>query len=215
MPLLLSTAYAPPLEYMALLYAREGEVVYIESYEHIVKQSWRNRCDILTSNGLQSLTIPLERPAGGKTLIRDVRLSSHGAWRHLHTQALRSSYGSSPFFEYYWDDIRLLYDRQIHYLWDFNWGLMELLCRQIDLDVALRETTDFIPVGTPDYRDMRYTLHPRYRSRKPLNYSPESYYQPFAQRLGFVPNLSVFDLVMNLGPESLLYLRDLSQKLCL
>lgn len=206
--LLLSTAYAPPLEYMALLYTREAEPVYIEAHEHIVKQSWRNRCDILTANGVQSLTIPIERPLGGKTPIKEVRISEHGSWRHLHEYALRSSYGSSPYFEFYWDDILPFYQRRYDFLWDFNRDLLSTICRLIGLEVELVETTDFAVPTEHNSLDYRYRLHPRLLDRASLTEDYPRYYQPFAHKNGFMPELSVYDLLMNKGPESLLYLRD-------
>lgn len=209
MSLLLATAYAPPIEYLTRMYKAQGERILLEAHEHIVKQSWRNRCDILTANGVQSLSIPIERPQGGKTLIKDVRISDHGAWRHVHEQALRSSYGSSPFFEFYWDDLKPFYEKPYTYLWDYNLDLLLTLCRLMDLDIHFEETVDFIPLDEAQalHDDMRYNLHPRYLDRSALH-EVQTYYQPFATRLGFVPQLSVLDLLMNMGPESLLYLHQ-------
>lgn len=213
MSLLLSTAYAPLVEYMMQIYAHQGERIFIEAHEHIVKQSWRNRCDILTANGVQSLTIPIERPQGGKTLIKDIRISEHGAWRHVHEQAIRSSYGSSPYFEFYWDDIKPFYDKTYTYLWDYNIDLLLSLCRLMDIDVQLEETSDFIPLKGSDenFLDMRYSFHPSQLNRERDEALP--YYQPFASRHGFVSQLSVLDLLMNMGPESLLYLHQSLQRL--
>lgn len=207
MSLLLSTAYAPPIKYMALLYAHREACVEMEACEHIIKQSWRNRCDLMTAGGMQSLTIPIERPSCGKTAIKDVRISEHGSWRHLHEQALRSSYGSSPFFEYYWDDLYPFYHKPYRYLWDFNWELLHTLLGLLHYNVNIRETTSFLAPSEGRDLDYRYTLHPRLLDRDKLqDYKP--YYQPFATRLGFIPELSVYDLLMNMGPESILYLRD-------
>lgn len=214
MALLLATAYAPPIEYMAYLYTQQGTLVFMEAYEHIVKQSWRNRCDILTANGIQSLTIPIERPSGGKTRIKDIRISEHGNWRHLHSQALRSSYGSSPYFEYYWDDLSVYYDKRYHYLWDYNWEMLHLFSRLIDLELDVVETEYFLPVVDDSVCDIRYKLHPRLLNRE-ASFLSKPYYQTFSKKFGFVSQLSIYDLLMNMGPESLLYLRDLSKELCI
>lgn len=207
MALLLSTAYAPPLSYMALLYKHQGKTVYIEGAEHIVKQSWRNRCDVASSQGIQSLSIPIERPQGNKTFIRDVQISHNKAWRHQHIQALKTNYSCSPFFEYYWDDIYPLYVRKYQYLWDFNWELLMTFLRLFGLSVDIKESVNFCPVGGWGGEDYRYVLHPRKLDRS-LLHGIKQYYQPFWGKQGFIPELSIYDLLMNMGPESLLYLRD-------
>lgn len=212
MALVLSTAYAPPLKYMALLYAHRGGIAMLEAHEHIVKQSWRNRCDIMTAGGVQSLTIPIERPLGGKTPIKDILISSHGDWRHLHEYALRSGYGSSPFFEFYWDDIEPFYTKPYKYLWDFNWELMHLLLRLLYIDVQIEETSEFQLEYDAPTLDYRYELHPRTLRRDALQDYPP-YYQTFATKQGFVPELSIYDLLMNMGPESQLYLRAYGERL--
>ncbi len=172
--LLLSTAYAPPVSYFVKLYeyATSGRIA-LEGCEHYIKQSYRNRCCILGPNGVQSLTIPVELPQGTKTPIREVRISEHGAWRHLHAQALRTAYGASPFFEYYADELMPFYERRYYYLWDFN----------------------------------RYALSPKNADAVP-GVSLRPYYQLHLARRGFVEDLSIFDLLFEMGPESLLILRD-------
>lgn len=212
MSLILPTAYAPPIVYMALLYIYEGKSIQLEACEHIIKQSWRNRCDILAAQGVQSLTVPIERPHGWRTMIKDVRISEHGAWRHQHEQALHSSYGNSPYFEYYWDDIKGFYKQRYTFLWDYNLELLSTLCRLIHLDFRPQETEDFLPPEEMVGFDWRYRLHPRALDRSKLvDYPP--YYQTLAKQENFVAELSVYDLLMNMGPESLLYLRDYAQKI--
>lgn len=207
MSVLLPIAYAPSLAYMALLYAEEGRPILLEAHEHIVKQSWRNRCDILTAQGVQSLTIPIERPEGWRTSIKDVRISEHGAWRHQHEQALRTNYGSSPYFEYYWDDIQPFYEKRYDYLWDYNLALLTTLCRLIDLDLCWEETSTYVADYEAEVSDWRSLLHPRRLDRSRLGDYPP-YYQALAREGAFTPELSCLDLLMNKGPESLLYLRD-------
>lgn len=206
MSLILSTAYAPPIYYMALLYKYRHEAIFIEANEHIVKQSWRNRCDVISSNGVQSLTIPIERPLGGKTPIKDVLISHHGSWKHQHKQALQTNYGSSPFFEFLWDDIAFVYDKNYRFLWDFNIDMLDTLLRILHLDIRLEETKSFVPLQQFAL-DYRYCLHPRRLSRE-LLYDYPKYYQGFSSQVGFTPELSIYDLLFNLGNESLIYLRD-------
>ncbi len=134
--LLLATAYAPPVSYFVKLYEHVAGTIALEGCEHYIKQSYRNRCRILGPNGVQSLTIPVELPAGTKTPIREVRISDHGEWRHLHAQALRTAYGASPFFEFYADELMPFYERRYTYLWDFN----AELCRRSSLSYSLTLT---------------------------------------------------------------------------
>ena len=210
--LLLSTAYAPPVSYFVKLYeyATSGRIA-LEGCEHYIKQSYRNRCCILGPNGVQSLTIPVELSQGTKTPIREVRISEHGAWRHLHAQALRTAYGASPFLEYYADELLPFYERRYTYLWDFNAELLQTLLSLLQLDVAWCATEDFIPPHSadapPGLCDLRYSLSP-----KSVEAIPEvqlrPYYQLHLARRGFVEDLSIFDLLFEMGPESLLVLRD-------
>lgn len=202
--LLLSTAYAPPIEYLVRLYRAQDEQIYLESQESFVKQSYRSRCQIAGANGMQSLSIPVVH--GASNLIRDMRISEHGSWRHLHRGALMASYGSSPYFEYYWDDIVLFYERRYEFLWDLNWELLDCLARLMDLDINLHPTTDFAPIEDNSW-DFRYSISPKSR-KLPEDIQFIPYYQPFAERHGFIAGLSAFDLLFNLGPESLLLLRE-------
>lgn len=201
---LLSMAYAPPVEYLVRLYRAEGQVAYIEACESFVKQSYRSRCQIAGPNGMQTLSIPIEH--GRSNLIRDIRISEHGSWRHLHRGALMASYGSSPYFEYYWDDIAPFYERQYDFLWELNWELLHCLAGLIDLDISLAPTTDFAPIAGEPW-DYRYSISPKAKI-PPTDIHFRPYYQPFAERHGFIAGLSAFDLLFNLGPESLLLLRD-------
>lgn len=208
--ILLSTAYAPPVQYLSKLYACQGGVL-VEACESFVKQSYRSRTLICGARGVEVLSLPIERGAGHRCPIRDVRLSNHSDWVHLHTQALRTAYGTSPFFEYYWDDIEPIYRRGYTYLWDLNWDLLHLLADLMDIPCSPRATTDFLPPLEQNknqvLEDWRYGLRPK-QPAEDTSFVPTPYYQPWADRLGFVPNLSGFDLLFNMGPESVLVLRD-------
>lgn len=95
---LLSTTYFGPIQWYQKL--NRYDTCLIEQHDHFLKQTYRNRCVIATTQGLQALTVPIESPQGqriDKTEVKDVRISDHGDWRHLHWQALQSAYGESPF----------------------------------------------------------------------------------------------------------------------
>jgi len=207
--LLLSTAYAPPISYFAKLYEYQGKVIGLEAQEHYLKQSYRNRCRILSPNGVQALTIPVEQSLSLKTRIRDVRISEHGSWRHLHAQALRTAYGASPFFEYYADELLPFYERRYSFLWDFNEELLRVLTRQLQLEVNWSATEEFADPAEecPETCDLRYVIHPKKRHSVAGLMRPP-YYQLYQDRFGFVEELSILDLLFEMGPESLLILRD-------
>ena len=115
---LLSSAYFPPVQWMQKLH-RYGHAI-VERCDNFTKQTYRNRCLIATANGVQALTVPIERYEGAKCPMRDIRISDHGEWRHLHWNAIVSAYGESPFFMYYADDLRPFFERRWEYLFDFN-----------------------------------------------------------------------------------------------
>jgi hypothetical protein len=199
-PVVLSTAYLPSVEYMAMW--MHAPATYLEQYEYFEKQSYRNRCRIASSTGAMELSIPVERPSGNRTLIRDVRLSDHGNWAQQHWKAIESSYQSSAFFEYFADELKAIYDNPAECLWDFNRQLMELLASWLEIDKPLLTTEAFGAVPD-DALVLRQLLHPKKPgivARLPV------YYQVFASKSGFIPNLSVLDLVMNCGNEAILYL---------
>ena len=169
-----------------------GSCVYINDNESYQKQTFRNRCTIATANGPLNLTVPVAHK--GVRSIRDIEISDHGNWRHLHWQALLTNYGESAFFEYYQDDIRPFYENRWKYLYDYNQEIMQTMCRLLDIDVEIKNLTQSpntpLPTTTP-----------------PLEGQGEApYYQVYARRTGFLPNLSILDLLFNEGPQAILYL---------
>lgn len=201
-PVLFSTAYLPPVQYVA--HMLRGDV-RIEACESFQKQTYRNRCVIDSPNGPLPLTIPVEHPRSGSRLVRDLRISEHGHWRHLHWQALASSYFNSPYFEYFQDDLRPFYERRYTFLLDFNEEMLHAVLRLMDLDLPMRRTDDY--AAAPAH-DLRALISPKRPLADDPAFVPVVYYQVFAARHGFLPNLSVTDLLFNMGPESVLVLRD-------
>ena len=127
---LLSTTYFGPLQWYQKLYRYES--VVIDQQETFQKQTYRNRCLIATTQGVQALTVPVVHDASNA--IRDIRISDHGNWRHLHWQALQTAYGDSPFFEYYEDDLRPFFtDRHWERLIDYNESIYQKMCELLDI----------------------------------------------------------------------------------
>ena len=196
---LLSTTYFGPVQWYQKLHRAED--VQIEQWESFQKQTYRNRCLIATTQGIQTLTVPTER--GGSPLIKDTRISDHGNWRHLHWNALQSAYGESPFFEYYQDDIRPFFEQRWDYLLDFNEAIRTKICELIDIQPQVSLTKEFTTVNNSF--DFRSAIRPKNPQPDP-DFEPKPYYQVYQQKHGFLPNLSILDLLFNMGPESIFYL---------
>lgn len=195
--ILISTAYLAPIDYYFLL--NNTSEVFIERHEFYEKQSYRNRCKILTANGVMDLTIPVEKT--GKVLISDIRISEHDNWQTNHWRAIESAYNSSAFFEYYADDLRPFYEKKWQFLWDFNMEIQHKMMDLFEIEKSCQLTDSYLNQyeNKTDYRNL---IHPKKES---LNYS-KPYYQVFEQKFGFCANLSCIDLLFNMGPESQLIL---------
>lgn len=201
MEALLSTTYFGPIQWYQKLY--RAERVQIEQWESFQKQTYRNRCLIATTNGIQALTFPVER--GTSPLIKDIRISDHGNWRHLHWNALQSAYGESPFFPYYQDDIRPFFEKDWTFLLDFNEAIREKMCELIDIQPKVSYTDEFKVEGLGFINDYRTAINPKH-PEPDADFISKPYYQVYQQKHGFLPNLSILDLLFNMGPESIFYL---------
>ena len=211
MDILLSSAYLAPVQYYTKLLHNNGGTAYVEAFENYAKQTYRNRCMIADANGPLALTIPTEKTAEGKCLMRDIRISDHGNWRHQHWNALEAAYRHTPFFLYYEDDFRPFFEKKIAFLYDFNMQLTELVCSLIGLDVTLRPTDTYRqnPVGMADSQTL---ITPKSSWEADGEFRPTEYYQVFKEKHGFIPNLSIADLLFNMGPESILILNESIQR---
>ncbi len=202
--LYLSTAYWAPVSYYAALYRHGGAV--IEQYDSYIKQTYRNRCSIVGAQGVQVLTVPVVKPEPG-TLMRDVRISDHGNWRHLHRAAIASAYGSSPFYEYYADDINHFYEQRYDYLMDYNMEQVACVCRWLDITPQLVRSDAFCATAEEGAVDLREAIHPKHPDNTLVApYRPQPYYQVFSAKYGFVADASIIDLMCNMGHEALLVL---------
>ncbi len=194
---LLSTAYFPPVQWFTKLL--EGRI-FVEACETFHKQTYRNRCLIDSPQGALALTVPVVHE---QTDIRHLRLSDHGHWRRQHWQALTSSYMNSPFFEFYEDDFRPFFTDEWEFLFDFNAAIVRKVCELIDLDAQMLPTLTYEKEAANDLRDL---ISPKHSWQADAQFHPQPYYQVFAPQHGFLPNLSIADLLFNMGPETLLVL---------
>ena len=212
MKAILATTYFGPVQWYQKLNRFDG--VLMEQHEHFLKQTYRNRCVIATTQGVQALTVPVEAPVGegvslSKTEIKDVRISNHGKWRTEHWNALQSAYGESPFFEFYEDDIRPFFENRWEFLLDFNMAITEKMCELLDIHPHIELTSSYqnsLPIGEGwGETDFRTVIHPKH-PQEDSDFSPKPYYQVYKERFGFLPNLSIRDLLFNMGNEAVFYL---------
>ncbi len=208
--MILKTSPFAPVSWYRLI-AQSPEPVFIDATEQFQKQTLHNRYCIATARGPQTLSIPIE---GSKHAdIREIRISEHNNWRRQHWQAICTAYGSSPFFEYYADDIAPFfekrdphspdnsqYDRSL--LFDYNQEITETLCLLLDIKAPQILTT---PPTCPSTRSM-INQQPTTNNQQPPTPNPQPYYQVFQSRQGFLPDMSILDLLFNMGPESILVL---------
>ena len=202
----ISTTYLGPVQQYCKLF--QYPEIHLETAENYLKQTFRNRCTIAAPDGELALSIPTVKPSTLKCPMRDIRISDHGNWRHLHWNAIESAYNHTPFFEYYKDDFRPFYEQKYEFLADFNEELCHLVCSLIDLQPDMTRTTGYRTEFAPHETDFRERIHPKKDfALEDTEFSPQPYYQVFQERLGFLPNLSIIDLLFNMGPESLLILQ--------
>ena len=220
MTVLLQTTYFGPVQWYQKL--NRYDRVLIEQHDSYQKQTYRNRCVIATANGVQALTVPVEHPSvthRPSPITKDLRISDHNQWRRVHWNALQSAYSESPFFEYYADDIRPFFEKRYEFLIDFNESIRQTICELIDLHPHVEYTTAFLPPATTpcppattpdgspsglpaDYRSAIHAKHPQ----PDADFEPKRYWQVFQHKHGFLPNLSILDLLFCMGPESVFYL---------
>lgn len=200
---ILSSTYFGPVQWYQKLH-RHARCV-LERNDNYVKQTYRNRCVIATTSGRQTLTVPIERYDSLKCPMRDIRVSDHGEWRHLHWRALVSAYGESPFFDYYADDIRPFFERRWVYLFDFNLEITHTLCSLLDVRPCITLSDAYVSADESVMDDFRDAIRPKHPASD-KDFNPRPYYQVYAAKHGFQPNLSVLDLLFNEGPEGIFYL---------
>lgn len=203
----LSTAYFAPIQYYCKLI--QYSEVLIEQWENYAKQSYRNRCNIYGANGILSLSIPVSKATNKKILTKEVKISYDTNWQKLHWKGIESAYKSSPFYEYYIDDISRFFSKKWIYLLDLNMEIQNEICNLLEVEVPLKLSSDFMPKGDPQYDDFRDIIHPKAsKAVVDPSFSPKEYTQVFSEKDGFIQNLSILDLIFNLGPDSLNYIES-------
>jgi hypothetical protein len=197
--ILISTAYLPPVEYFSLIH--NADEVIIEKEENYLKQSYRNRSYILTAHGKQTLTVPVFLGSFHKTPIKDIRIDYSKRWQQVHLRAIITSYRSAPYFEFYFEEIEKIIHQNFEFLIDLNASLTASVMKMAGMNNPIAYSSAFEPVNGNDY-DLRYRISPK---KEPVHVQKE-YTQVFNTTGGFVPSLSIIDLIFNAGPETQNYL---------
>lgn len=188
--------YLPPVEFFSKV-RQYKDNVFIERFEHFPKQTYRNRALIHSPQGKLALIVPVVKGSKVHTMVKDVRISYDFDWQRLHWMSMQTSYRSSAYFEFYEDDFAVFYQKKWDFLFDYNEELLGLLLKFLKLEIAWSYTSSYEDeyAGLDDFRN---SIHPKLTIKEPV----VPYFQVFEDRNGFIPNLSVVDLLFNQGPQS-------------
>lgn len=199
----LSTAYFPPIEYFYLL--QKFENVVIEAEESFPKQTYRNRCIIYSEKGNLTLTLPVSKPFGNQTKTKEIEIFNEDRWQTNHWRAIHSAYQNSPYFLYYRDELEIFFTKKAVNLINWNLEITKTLCKLIGIKTEFTVSKEFIKPESLE-NDHRFDISPKAPS---LHMNFPDYIQVFSDRHGFIENLSILDLLFNLGPESVDYLKKI------
>ena len=197
---LFSTAYFPSISYMARFLV-ENEPL-IEVFETYRKQTYRNRCRVMTANGVESLSVPVVKVHGNHTMTKDIIISPVEPWQHIHSRCLESAYKAAPYFDHYYDYLRPIFEGRFERLIDLNDAALQAVLKMLKVKKDIVHTTDYVREAENDLREA-------FSPKKPFdkNLFP-TYYQVFSEKFPFAPDLSVLDLIFNVGPEAATYLKQ-------
>lgn len=203
MTVLLHPGYFPNVAQFAVL--AQYDVLW-EVHDHYQKQTFRNRCYICTDRGRFMMNIPIQHVGSenGKQFFKEVRPDATYPWQRQHWRTLQTAYRTSPFFEYYEDDIAPLFEEKFNFLLDFNLQTIATVCNCLQIPMPKQKTKVYEPIPVDGILDARHLIHPKAQGIK----EQEPYIQVFGSKHGFIQNMSVLDLLFNEGPHALQYLRN-------
>lgn len=198
---LFSLLYLPPIEFFKEILTSKDKSIVLEKFEHFPKQTYRNRASIYGANGKLNLTVPIIKGANKHTIFKDIKISYEDNWQRIHWLSLQSAYRSSSYFEFYEDDYAPFYERKFNYLFDYNLELLNLIIKQLKVNVDIKFTETF-EKEFPENLDYRNKITPKIKP----SYLAKEYYQVFDDKYGFIPNLSIVDLIFNQGPQAIKFI---------
>ena len=190
--ILVPSVYFGPIEYYKFLSKHNN--ICIEVQEHYIKQTIRNRCHISSANGKLRLTVPVTKT--NNTKIKNIKICYKQNWIKNHWYSIKSSYGSSPYFLFYENEIFNILQKHEKYLIDLNTALQNKIFEILDINPIVKYTKDYN--NDEDIFDLR--------NHSFLNNNIKPYNQVFMHKFNFIPDLSILDLIFNLGPQSTKYL---------
>ena len=202
MVLLHPTYFSPISQYVAI--AKSNEIVF-EVCDNFQKQTFRNRCYIYTANGKHLLNVPTQHTKGIKQLSKEVKIDYKDNWNKLHIKTLQTAYNSSPFFEFYIDDLLPILTKKYTYLLDLNLSCHEFIMDALQLKIPFTKTSEF--QKKTDLKDLRRLA----LAKTSVDFNFEKYFQVFSLDQGFISNLSILDLLFMEGPNTLNYLETQNQ----
>ena len=188
--------YHPPIEFFTRLIQHKQDILF-EKHEHFPKQTYRNRASIHSANGKLDLIVPVIKGSNVHTPVKDVRISHEFNWQREHRMSLQTAYRSSAYFEFYEDDLMPFYEKKWNFLYDYNEEILQFLLKALKITAPYKYTSEY-HISYPGYDDYRESIHPKRTSATEIN----SYFQVFEEKNGFLPNLSILDLLFNQGPQS-------------
>jgi hypothetical protein len=201
MTILIHPTYFPNIAHFSAMV--QAKTVTFEIDDNYQKQTYRNRTYIYAANGKLQLSIPIIHSQRERQKYRDIKIFNSEKWQTVHWKSLESAYRTSPFFEFYEDDIQPLFTKKAKYLLDFNMSCLDVVLDCLQLDLISSKTEIYIKT-VEDKTDLRYLAN----ARKEHPYIFDSYTQVFGNKHGFINNLSILDLLFNEGPNTINYLES-------
>lgn len=200
---LIEIQYLPPVEFFSV-WKSSGKMV-IEQFEHYSKRSYRNRTHIAGANGIAHLSIPLKKGKNEQQPIRETKIAWFESWARKHWQTIRSAYGNAPYFDYYSDELQPFFEKKYEFLFDWNYQLLLTLQRLLQIEQPLELSQAYLKEIPAEVLDMRNKISPKSKNIS-TPFVPKTYPQVFMEKNGFLPNLSILDLLFCTGPEAVMYL---------
>lgn len=198
MSVLLPIFYLPPISWMKI-FVEEKNTIVMEKWEHFVKQTYRNRAEIYGANGVLPLIIPIKHK--GRVPFHQIEISYAEPWQKQHWKSIKNAYQSSPYFEFYESELLKIFENEIPTLFEFNLNAMEIIQKILKINQSYVFTSQYLK--NSEMKDFRDFFSPKEKKEKGY----ETYYQIFSDKMGFIEDLSILDLICHKGPESLLYLK--------